>query len=464
MYGIGILKGIVGSHVSGEHGSLYGLYGAVRKISLDLLAVGKAKIRHGHMDPSVLCHGNRFRQVGNHIILLQSCLHSFHAGFHQLAVLMVLIHIKCMPGGSLHHLLALGKDHCLKYVHHLGDICHLHPVTVLVEQVQIDACHQCVPHGILLIQEAGIGAGLHIIPGAPLIHDHADLLFRIILIHNGAMSLDQLIHLQGRLQSAVPVLLIKVQSQSLLIPISGRYGIIMKRHAIHKSPAMVKGGLQHLVGPVIVIHIGSAGNLKDRILGVVIAHIGLVSAIQVSIIFRTHVAAAAPVLISYSEIINLPGLLVSVGLAQLCHGRNALKGHIFHPFAHFLNGTAAHVSVDISLAAQLLTQLHKLVGSKAVILHHTAPVGVNHFLTALLGTDTLLPVILVGKTASGPAKHGHVDLLQRLHHIRAHTLHIGNMGIFSHKNAFIDASSQMLREMSLQFRINVPLLHIWIHI
>ena len=61
-----------------------------------------------------------------------------------------------MNGLSLHYY--------TQHVHHLSDICHLHTITVLVKQIQVDTCHQRIPHGILLIQEAGVGAGLHIIP------------------------------------------------------------------------------------------------------------------------------------------------------------------------------------------------------------------------------------------------------------------------------------------------------------
>ena len=53
-------------------------------------------------------------------------------------------------------------------------------------------------------------------------------------------------------------------------------------------------------------------------------------------------------------------LLVSVFLPQICHWRNAFKGHIFYPFGHFLYGSASDVAVDIGFAAQLAAQLKKI--------------------------------------------------------------------------------------------------------
>lgn len=103
------------------------------------------------------------------------------------------------------------------------------------------------------------------------------------------------------------------------------------------------------------------------------AHIGLISAVQVSIIFRCHVSAAAPVFVADAKIVHLPRLLVSVFLPQICHWRNAFKGHIFYPFGHFLYGSASDVAVDIGFAAQLAAQLKKFVRTEAVVLRQRRP-------------------------------------------------------------------------------------------
>ena len=133
-------------------------------------------------------------------------------------------------------------------------------------------------------------------------------------------------------------------------------------------------------------------------------HIGLVSSVQIGIVLRRHIAAAAPVFIAHTKIINLPGLLVSVFLAQIRHGGDAVEGHVLHPFAHLLHCAASHVSVHIGLTAKLLAKFKKLVGAEAVVLHHAAPVGVYHLFTVFFGADAVPPVVLVRKTAARPTQ------------------------------------------------------------
>ena len=149
---------------------------------------------------------------------------------------------------------------------------------------------------------------------------------------------------------------------------------------------------------------------------------------------------------------------------QVGHGRDPFESHVLHPFAHLLHRTAAHIAVDISLAPQLAAQFHELMRSEAVVLHHTAPVGVDHLFAGLFGADTVLPVILVRKAAAGPAQHRDLHLFQRLHHIIAHTVGIGNLGIFPHVQPLIDAPAQMLGEMSLDLGVDMTQLMLRIYV
>ena len=45
--------------------------------------------------------------------------------------------------------------------------------------------HFRIAQAVLLIQEAGMAAGLLVVPGAPFVHIKPDLLVRIILVHDG---------------------------------------------------------------------------------------------------------------------------------------------------------------------------------------------------------------------------------------------------------------------------------------
>ncbi len=167
------------------------------------------------------------------------------------------------------------------------------------------------------------------------------------------MNLDQFLHFQGGLQGTVPFLLIELQGRTLLPPVVGGQGIIVQGHTVHEAVPMVKSSLQHFVRPVVVPGIGTTGNLVDGFAGIVIAHIGLVPAVQVAVVLRPHIAATAPVLIAHTEVIHPPGRFMAVGLAQICHGGDPFKGHILHPLAHLLDSAASHVAVDIGLAAKL---------------------------------------------------------------------------------------------------------------
>ena len=81
------------------------------------------------------------------------------------------------------------------------------------------------------------------------------------------------------------------------------------------------------------------------------------------------------------------------------------------------------------------------MGTEAVVLGHTTPVGVDHFLAVLLGSDTVLPVVFIRETAAGPAQHRKLHLLECCHYIITHTVGIGDLGILSHIQSLIDASA-----------------------
>ena len=380
---------------------------------------------------------------------------------------MLLKQVINMPGRRPEHPGPVREDDRLKNIDHLGDAGHLHSVRMLVEEVQVNAGHQCVAHGILLIQEARIGAGFHRKPGAPFVHDHAQLLFRIILIHDSAVHIDQVLHVKCFGQCLVPGLLIKLCRTALDLP-SFRMSVIMKgktvRIAVEPGFTMPEQGLHHAFGPLGVIDIGAAGDPTDQVRSVdirnltfcvsVLPDIGLVTAVFVGIKLRCHIAAAAPVLIAHSKEVHLPGCGMTVFCAKICHGGYSVKGHVLHPFGHFLHGAAAEIAVDIGLAAQLFTQFHIFMGTEAVIFYDAAPVGIDHFFAVFFRTDSVLPVILVRKTASRPAEHRDADLFQRFHDVTAHPVDIGNLGILAHENAFIDASSQMFGKLSVDFLID----------
>src|SRR5699024_2786197 len=147
------------------------------------------------------------------------------------------------------------------------------------------------------------------------------------------------------------------------------------------------------------------------------------------------------------------GLFPAVLPSQLCHGGNRVGSHVFHPFAHFLYRAGTHVAVDIRLTTHLTAEFQKLMSTEGIILGYAAPVGVDHTLAALLGADSVFPVVVVGKPAAGPAEDRHPDMTKGFYHIRAHSLFIGNRRILPDKYAVVNAPAQVLGKMAIQIPV-----------
>ena len=242
----------------------------------------------------------------------------------------------------------------------------------------------------------------------------------------------------------------------------------MQRKPVHKTVhpfrSIFKTGLQHFFCPIGISGVRTTTHLENRLLWIIISHIGLISAVQIAVIGRGHIAAASPVLIADAEVIHLPGFFSAVLAAQVCHGGYPIKSHILYPLGHLLNSTASHIAIDISLTADLLTQFEELMGTEAVIFRHTAPVGVDHLLAVLLRADTVLPVVFICEASTGPAQHRKLHLLQGCHHIVTHAFGIGDLGILSYIQSLINTSSQMLREIAVKFRIDMSLFLLFVNI
>ena len=182
----------------------------------------------------------------------------------------------------------------------------------------------------------------------------------------------------------------------------------MKGKTIHKSVhpcRRLETGIHYLVGPVVIIYIGAAADFLDWTLRMIISYISLISSIFICVMGWSHISAAAPVFIAYTEVVNSPGVFAAVFFSKLSHWRNTVEGHVFYPLAHFLNGTGTKVSVYVGFTAKLLTKLHKLMCTEAVVFYYAAPVGVNHFLSAFFWTNAVFPMIFICETSARPTKN-----------------------------------------------------------
>ena len=209
------------------------------------------------------------------------------------------------------------------------------------------------------------------------------------------------------------------------------------------------GALHYGFCPIIIIRIRTAADLLHSPFSIVIPHIGLISAVKICIIFRGHIAAAAPVFIANAKVVHLPRLFASVFAAQVGHGRYPVKGHVLYPFRHFLHSAAAHVAIDIGLTAKLLTKLHEFMGTKAVVLQDAAPVGVDHFFAAFFGANAVLPVIFVSKASARPAEYRDFHIPKSLNNIVSHTIFVGNFRIFPYIKSLVNTSAKVLGKVTI---------------
>ena len=221
---------------------------------------------------------------------------------------------------------------------------------MFIEDVQGCGSHHGVPHGILLIEESRVGTWFHIVQGAPFVYNQSHTFFRVAAVHDLDVTVQQLLHTQSFAQGDIVFLPAEVQGAALMLPNTAGNGIVVQGNGIHITTSKLHDG----IGPVVVIYIGATGNLIELIIAVVV-QIGLIAAELISVVFRAHIAAAAPVLVAYAKIADFPGLFLAIFHPQLCHGGNTIKCHVFHPFAHFLDGTRSQVAVNIRLTAYLAT-------------------------------------------------------------------------------------------------------------
>ena len=109
-----------------------------------------------------------------------------------------------------HHLLFIGQDHRLQHVHHLRDVCHTHPIAVLLKNVQINAGGDRIAQSVLLIERTQVAAWLRVVPVTPFVDHQPHALLRIILVHNRAVLLNELVHSQRPRECRMPLFLVKL--------------------------------------------------------------------------------------------------------------------------------------------------------------------------------------------------------------------------------------------------------------
>ncbi|OPZ98255.1 MAG: hypothetical protein BWY72_00914 [Bacteroidetes bacterium ADurb.Bin416] len=89
------------------------------------------------------------------------------------------------------------------------------------------------------------------------------------------------------------------------------------------------------------------------------------------------------------------------------------------------------------------------MGTKRIVFDHPTPVGIDHLGSLAPGSDTVHPVIFVGKTTSRPAQVRYLDLFEGSDDVVAVAMGVGNGGIFAHPDASVDAMTEVFGEMTV---------------
>ena len=196
----------------------------------------------------------------------------------------------------------------------------------------------------------------------------------------------------------------------------------MKRDTVHLETDLVH---QHL-GPVVVIVRSTTGNTIEVVI-TLIAQIGVELAELIAVILGCHVSTTAPSLVADAEVFHLPCFVATVLTTQARHRGIAVGGHIFNPLGHLLHGAGTDVTADVRLAVEHLAKVQELMRTKTVVLDGASPVVVTQRGALILRTDTVHPVIVVGKATTRPTHHGNLQSLQGLKHVLTVTLDIGDL-------------------------------------
>ena len=222
----------------------------------------------------------------------------------------------------------------------------------------------------------------------------------------------------------------------------------MQRNAVHT----VAHALHEHLCPVPIVVAGAARNLVEPV-AVVVAAVGGIASVEVGVILRLHVATASPTLVAHAEELHLPCLFASVLPAQFRHRGVAVARHVLHPFGKFLHRAAAHVAADVGFASEHLAEVEEFVRTEGVVLNGSAPVVVLHLGSLAARTYAVHPVILVGKAATGPSEHRHMQVLECAEHILAVAVDVGNRRVFAHPQTAVDARTEMFGKLSVDFLV-----------
>ena len=89
------------------------------------------------------------------------------------------------------------------------------------------------------------------------------------------------------------------------------------------------------------------------------------------------------------------------------------------------------------------------MSAERVVFLSAAPVVVDECATVFLWTDTVHPVIVVGKAASWPAHYWDVEVLECFEHVLAIAVDVRDVAVWTNPESAVDTRTEVFRELTI---------------
>ena len=231
------------------------------------------------------------------------------------------------------------------------------------------------------------------------------------------------------------------------VPITDGQYVVVERNVIHVFAGIFE---QHL-SPVVVKIVAAGCHAHGVSVIVVEVGVARILAEHVGVIFGTHIAAAAPRFVADAHEVYFVGFFTTVLLAEVYIGTIVCAGDVFEPIGHIAYRTSSHIHREIGLAAETFAEREKFVCAKRIVLHCAAPEYVFDFGTLVGGANAVSPVVGVGKTAAWPSEYGDLEVFQCVEYVGAVAVGVGDVAVLANPDAVIDAASEVLGKLTVDF-------------
>lgn len=127
---------------------------------------------------------------------------------------------------------------------------------------------------------------------------------------------------------------------------------------------------------------------------------------------------------------------------------------VFDPVAQLAGGAGANVAAEVGFGADQPAEADKFLGAHVVGFDDFAPVDVDAARALGARADAVLPVVIIGEAAAGPADDGGFDAAQGFDDVAAEAAGIGDGRILADPDAVVDAAAEVLGKMPVDVGVD----------